>query len=303
MDVDQLIAFERIVREGSFSKAAWALGIAQPSISARVAGLENTVGGALFTRGRKVRLTARGTSFLPYARKALATLQDGLEAARLAQNGERGLLRIGVLRSLSGGLLGPVMLEFQQQFPEVECQIREGDHWNLVEWLCDGLFDMALICFPCVDPLLADITPVLQLQENMVFVVSPQHRLAQPAGITQAEILSHSNPFLLLRWWQNTPFEIELLATQAKATLDVPNETGRYLVTHGQGAGFFSKPTIASELANGTMLEIPVLDMPSIQRKTALVHLTRHKEHSAAAKNFALLLERQAKKQGLIAIL
>ncbi len=55
MDLEQLQAFERIVREGSFSRAARSLDIAQPTISARIQALEVEVGGALFLRGgRKI---------------------------------------------------------------------------------------------------------------------------------------------------------------------------------------------------------------------------------------------------------
>src|SRR5437667_222008 len=85
MDIDQLTAFDRVVREGSFSRAALALGIGQPAVSARMAALESAVGGALFTRGRRIALTALGESFLPYARRALEVLAGGLEAARLAR--------------------------------------------------------------------------------------------------------------------------------------------------------------------------------------------------------------------------
>ena len=63
MNIEQLIAFDRIVREGSFSRAAWVLQIAQPTISARIQALEQAVGGALFTRNnRSVVLTERGVS-------------------------------------------------------------------------------------------------------------------------------------------------------------------------------------------------------------------------------------------------
>lgn len=62
MDTDQLLAFERIVREGSFSRAARALNIAQPSISARIQALEQEVGGPLFLRsGRKITLSSLGS--------------------------------------------------------------------------------------------------------------------------------------------------------------------------------------------------------------------------------------------------
>ena len=73
MDLQQLTAFDRIVRQGSFSRAARELHIAQPTISARIQALEQEVGGPLLARSNQgVKLTALGVSFLPYARRALA---------------------------------------------------------------------------------------------------------------------------------------------------------------------------------------------------------------------------------------
>src|SRR5438105_4811026 len=88
MQIDQLVAFDRIAREGTFSRAAVALGLGQPAVSARILALEDAVGGSLFVRGRKLRLTALGESFLPYARRALEVLREGAEASRLAQVSE-----------------------------------------------------------------------------------------------------------------------------------------------------------------------------------------------------------------------
>src|SRR5262245_3846950 len=115
--VDQLAAFERIVREGSFSRAALALDLGQPAVSSRIVALESAVGGALFTRGRRVALTALGEGFLPYARRALDVLGEGVEAARLAQVGQRGRIRFGALGSLAGGLVGPALGEFVRSHP------------------------------------------------------------------------------------------------------------------------------------------------------------------------------------------
>src|SRR4051794_25210598 len=96
VDTDQLVTFERIVREGSFSRAAWALDLAQPTVSARIRALEQAVGGPLFARsGRSVALTDLGASFLPYARRAIEVLDTGVEAARQAQVGQRGRVSIG----------------------------------------------------------------------------------------------------------------------------------------------------------------------------------------------------------------
>ncbi len=136
MDIDQLTAFERIAREGSFSRAAWELGIAQPTISARIQALEAEVGGALFQRsGRQITLTALGSSFLPYARRALAVLSEGLEAARESSTGKRGRITFGALNSLSDAFLGPIITQFHNEFPDVELFIRSGDHERIVDLL------------------------------------------------------------------------------------------------------------------------------------------------------------------------
>src|SRR5262245_10640327 len=101
MDTDQLLAFQRVVREGSFSRAAVALGVGQPAISARIQALEAAVGGALFTRGRRVALTPLGESFLGYASRAIDVLGAGVDDARRVQGGERGRVSIATLSSLA----------------------------------------------------------------------------------------------------------------------------------------------------------------------------------------------------------
>src|SRR5258708_16597063 len=107
MQLEQLVAFDRVAREGSFSRAALALGLGQPAVSSRILALEDAVGGALFLRGRAIRLTALGESFLPYARRALEGLREGVHASRLAQVGAPGSVPIASLSSLPAALFAP----------------------------------------------------------------------------------------------------------------------------------------------------------------------------------------------------
>src|SRR5690349_20852350 len=113
IDLEQLITFERIAREGSFSAAAWALDLPQPTVSARIKSLEQMMGGRLFHRqGRKVTLTDLGQTFLPYAQRTIAILSEGVEMARQAEDGQRGRVTYGGLSSLSGSLVGAAVAEF-----------------------------------------------------------------------------------------------------------------------------------------------------------------------------------------------
>ncbi|MGL4608260.1 MAG: LysR family transcriptional regulator [Trueperaceae bacterium] len=300
MDINQLIAFERVVREGSFSKAAWSLGIAQPTISARIQGLEQTVGGALFHRGRTVKLTERGISFLPYARRAITTLQEGLEAVRLTHSGERGRLTIGVLRSLTGKFLSPALAKFQKHYPEVECFVNEGNHWQMSELLADGVIELAIICYPVIHPALIDITPLLNFREDVVLTAAKHHPLAKKKRVSKAEILEYAHPLILSRWWQVTPSAITSLASRTQAVADLPTDTAKFLLREGRGLGFFTKMVILPELESGSVVELFVTDMPPIYRDTALVRLSRNTELSPAASNFVEMLQAESEKQKIL---
>jgi DNA-binding transcriptional LysR family regulator len=169
MHIDQLQAFDRIVREGSFSRAAWTLQIAQPTISARIQALEQVVGGALFTRTNQgVQLTPLGTSFLPYAQRALAMLTEGITVAQLAQQGQHGRLAVGILGSLTDCLLAPVLAQLHQSHPLIEWYVRAGSHRQVVEHLCDGVVEVALIAWPTVHPPGAAFVPLLHIREPVV---------------------------------------------------------------------------------------------------------------------------------------
>src|SRR5260370_3057667 len=146
MDIDQLLAFERIVREGSFSRAARQLDISQPIISARIQALEQEVGGALFVRGgRQLSLTERGESFLAYVQRALEVLNEGIEAARLSEEGQRGRITIGTVQSLAGGFLAETLVEFHQTHPKVDFYVQTGHSDQVVEMLYDGRVKLGLV--------------------------------------------------------------------------------------------------------------------------------------------------------------
>lgn len=120
-------------------------------------------------------LTDLGASFLPYARRALEVLDAGVEAARQSQSGERGRATIGVLESLSGSFLGPALASFHAAHPRVEVLVRAGRQPQLVELLLDGVVSMAILAWPCPEPLANELTLLLRLRERTVLVTAPTH--------------------------------------------------------------------------------------------------------------------------------
>ena len=272
MDTGQLVAFDRVVRERSFSRAARVLDLAQPTISERIRALERAVGGPLFARaGRGAELTDLGASFLPYARRALEVLEAGVEAACQSQSGERGRATIGVLESLSGSFLGPSLAGFHAAHPGVEVLVRAGRQPQLVELLLDGVVSMAILAWPCPEPLANELTLLLALRERTVLVAAPTHPLARACDVDAGLVASLAQPFLLLRWWLELPTPLARLAERAHPRLDVPMDTGRQMVLHGTGAGFFPWMLVAEPIAAGQLREIEVRDLPPLVRDSALV--------------------------------
>jgi DNA-binding transcriptional LysR family regulator len=299
MDRAQLLAFERIAREGSFSRAALAIGIGQPAISARIHALEAAVGGALFTRGRRVALTPMGESFLPAARRALQVIDEGLETARLAQSGRRGRVRLGVLGSLAGGLVGAALAEFVAARPDVECWVRSGNHEDMVEMLVDGLVEVAILTWPAPEGRAASLAPLLVLREPVVLVAHPRHPLAARATVSKEELVRKARPLLWLRWWPTHHPELARLARASGTAVDVTMEAARRMVLDRVGAGFFTRTYIADDLARGTLKELRVRKLAPVHRDSALVRLRRTVPLSPAALRLVELIHARAERLGL----
>jgi DNA-binding transcriptional LysR family regulator len=109
----------------NFHKAAQRLHIAQPPLSRQIRQLEEHLGVELFARDKRhVELTKAGHAFLEEARKLMVQAGHAMEAARLAQRGETGIIKIGIASGL-GGLVSQVFFEFRKRQPDIEVECRD----------------------------------------------------------------------------------------------------------------------------------------------------------------------------------
>lgn len=294
MDTAQLAAFDRVAREGSFSRAALSLGIGQPAVSSRIHNLEDAVGGALFRRGRRISVTPLGESFLPYARRVLELLHEGMESARMAQVGGRGRIKLGTLGSLSAGLIAPALARFASTHPQVDCMLRSADHEVLVQMLVDGIVDLALIAWPCPESATAELAPIFAVRERVVLVAHPRHPLARRKAVSRDDVANLARPFYRLRWWPAHHPQITSIAERSGTAMEIPMEVARPLALRGQGAGFFVRTYVAQDLADGALVEIPVRGFSRLTRGSALVRRRRSVLGPAAAELIQLIRSQAA---------
>ncbi len=146
MRIEDLQAFEAVVRCGTFTRAARELYLAQPSLSRRVAALESELGASLLDRGHQGAVpTPAGQALLPIARRMLSEA----EAARLALDElaglRRGRVRLGAPPTVCASLVADVLAEYAVRHPGVELEVTEAGTLALVQRLQEGELDLAVV--------------------------------------------------------------------------------------------------------------------------------------------------------------
>src|SRR3990172_7831287 len=127
MDFGQVEAFVQVAAHRSFSRAAEALNLTQPSITARIQSLERQLGEELFERGgRGVKLTDAGRAFLPYVERLLQTLREGRDAVGEVGSAQLGSLRLGSAITISTYVLPKILNSFCHRHRGVDVVIRTG---------------------------------------------------------------------------------------------------------------------------------------------------------------------------------
>jgi DNA-binding transcriptional LysR family regulator len=297
VDLTHLQAFARIAREGSFSRAARALDITQPTISGRVAALERELGGPLFIRaGRHIRLSEMGDSFLPYAERALGVLSEGSEAARLAREGQRGRVRIGTIHSLAGGFVASAVARFHAERPRASVYVRSAHADQVIEMLHDGVAQLGLVVAPHFD---AGLSTLLHLRESVALVASPQHPLAARPRAGVAEVRELARPFFVLRWGPSVEALLARLTGGEEPSMEIPSVAARQLLLRGMGAALFTRALIEDDLAAGRLVEITLADEGPVYRDSALVRLADGRPLPAVTLAFLDVLHEEARKSGV----
>jgi len=176
MEFRQIRYFIEIHRNGSFVRAAAALGLTQPALSRQIALLEREIGRRLFERtGRNVRLTPDGEKFLTRA-VALYDLYretlDFLEEDAEAPSGEYSISAGG---TVAAHILPLALRRIREENPHVSFRVFEGDALETREALRCGDVDLGILTGPVEE---GDLAQRYFLTDRIVPAVSGDHPLA-----------------------------------------------------------------------------------------------------------------------------
>ena len=134
MNLRQLHYFLAVADEGSFTRAAERLFVAQPSLSQQIKSLEQELGGPLLERLPKgVRLTAAGRAFIAEARAAVTHAASARRNARAVLGLEGGELEVATVTSVAFGVLPSAFRTWHERYPGTTIALREYTHRSALD--------------------------------------------------------------------------------------------------------------------------------------------------------------------------
>jgi len=144
MNIENIEAFIYVCQLGSFNKAAEALFLTQPSVTARIQSLEGEMNLKLFHRnGPKISLTEKGEYFFPHAQKILQSYEDakyGLQRVTIPFD-----LVLGSALSISNNVLPDILPAFKSKFKDVRIKIITGHSKDILHKVINKEVDFGII--------------------------------------------------------------------------------------------------------------------------------------------------------------
>jgi len=194
MEFHQLRYFVAVADEGSFSRAAAKVRVAQPSLSQQIRKLEAEIGQPLFDRlPRSVVLTEAGRCLLEYARQILASIGDARRCVDELKGKIAGDLAVGAIPTIAPYVLPELVVTFQNHYPDVTLHIVEDVTEGITRRIEAGELDVALAST-------CQRSPTLRVEllgrEPLLALVPEGHPLAKQTVVSFDDLKSQR--FLLL---------------------------------------------------------------------------------------------------------
>jgi DNA-binding transcriptional LysR family regulator len=251
LDLWQLEIFCAVAELKSFSRAAEALFVSQPTVTSHISALEKRLGVKLFDRTtRKVTLTPAGKLLYRHAKALLAEHEAAMQELSKFQGGLKGRLVFGASTIPAHYLLPLLMAKFCREFPETQLLMRVGSSGEVLDGVLNGELEMGVIGFRPDEPQI-HVAPLWN--DEVVLIVSPEHEWAKRSFVPIAELTSQ--PFVFREEGSGTrkTFEQFLLKhklspRQLKIIAEVGStEAVKQFVAAGGGVGFVSVRAVDCE--------------------------------------------------------
>ena len=271
MEIGQVEAFLAVGTFGGFRRAAEALRLTQPAVSARIRALEQSLGVELFARGQGVTLSPAGRAFRPHAEQLLHAVALARQAVHDLRPTSAGAIRIAAALSICTYLLPDVLKRFQALHPKTLITVRSGHSKEVLEMVLAGDVEIGLarsLHHPAVETLSLGDDPLMLVGEPAAWPlrrrrVTLEDVSAQPLIFfdrgSSDWTLSHGlfrNAGLV----PNVVMEVEAI------------ETAKRMVERGVGFAFLPHLAVARDVHEGRLVAIEIADAQPLSRSLDVIH-------------------------------
>jgi LysR family carnitine catabolism transcriptional activator len=279
--IRQLGAFVAVAQSRSLAEASERIHLSQPAISISLRKLEETVGGALFSRStRQLILTPEGEAFLPVAIRLLHDWTEAFEDLDDLFSKKRGKIAVAALPTLAAGLLPGVITAFHTRYPRINFALHDvlAEQVNLM--VREGRADLGL----SVPPLGAEDLVFEPVLEDRYVVVCPLgHPLLERPKIDWRQLSDF--PFIGINRLSSSRQDIDRIMVEVGQTLDVICDASQIatvgrMVAAGVGISVLPKLSFRQIAAHG--IDYRPLQSPDVSRPLGIIQRRRHALSTAA---------------------
>ena len=275
MNLNHIEAFVSVADEGSFSKAANALFLKQPTVSAHILALEKELGVKLFERNTKeVSLTVEGHALYGYAREMVNLENKIKNVFKCTRNEEDGCLYIAASSVPAKYILPHILEKYMEKYPDALFKVMEADSNTVIETVIRGNAHIGFTgarfeqnhCkyIPFYEDEMVVITPNnLKFRKLKELYFGKKYNEIDITGISYAEAYwIEKEPIILRENGSGTRKETEKLLGKmglnikklnVVADINDPETIKRY-VRKGMGISIISKLEAAEEIEDGKIL-------------------------------------------------
>jgi DNA-binding transcriptional LysR family regulator len=290
MELAQIEAFLQVARLRSFSRAAEALFLTQPSVTARIQTLEREIGERLFERsGRTVSLTDAGRAFMPHAQRAVTAVQEGSDAIDAVRHGEVGSLRLAAASSVGTYVLPAILRRYYDARPQVHVRLSTGATEEVIEHVLDGQVHVAL-CRLTRHP---DVESARLYSDDLALVVPPEHPFVARRRVRLADAARERFLFFERGSSYHTMVYSLFLAIGAvpEAAMEIDSiETTKHMIEAGLGISVLPLSNVKREVAAGYLSTVELTDIEQPPQREVGVHVPRGRAFARPVVDFLRVL-------------
>lgn len=269
MDLHKLAIYCKVIELKSFTRAAAAMFLSQPTISEHIRALEQEAGQQLINRlGREIRVTEAGKILYSHARKMLLLQQEAMAAMGNYTGKLSGRLAIGA-GTIPGAYILPQKIgAFKKSHPDITITLRIAGSRNIASEILSGELEMGIL-----GALWRESGLIWQkiFSDELILVVAADHPWAAKPCVSLEQLSSEA--FVLRDHLSGTRRAmLQLLeqhglhASQLKVVAEMgTTEAVRQSVKAGIGISILSSQAVQDDLTHGNLVEVTIEGLQMIR--------------------------------------